>query len=436
MINESLLYRIWLSLACTPGSETFACLSDAFGEENVAEEAYRADEKKLSPLFGRRTRDLVALTDKSLDHAERIMNYCDATGIRIVPYDAPDYPTPFLEMRDRPVLIYVRGELPDFRAKLSVSIVGTRSMTSYGKKAAFRIAFGLAAADVLVVSGMARGIDAVAAVGALYGGGKTVAVLGSGLDVIYPPEHASLSRVIAEAGAVISEYPPGARPERHHFPCRNRLISALSEGVFVVEGDLGSGAMITATAAEKQGKRLFALPGDADRVTSEGPNLLIQQGAVAVTGADDILNAFAEETVSEGMFSLLQQFRFGMIDRILRSYGVSPATVTPERTEGDNGRADARPAYTHATMGRPTAKRRKEPSAAPDVLQVAAPAFFGSEAAARIHKVLSDKGEMTANDLKNALNDMPFHEIAACLTELEMMGTVEQRPGGRYGVCK
>ncbi len=440
MTDDSLVLRVWLSLACTPGSLTFSHLRRDFGMLQTAEAAYRADEATLARALGKFKRDLPALLNKSLDRAERIVNFCRATGIDIIPYDDEHYPTPFLKLDDLPVLIYSRGKLPRFDERLCVGIVGTRSMTSYGKRSAFRIAYGLARVGVLIVSGMARGIDGVAAVGTLYGDGQTVAVLGSGMDVIYPPEHFALYKAITENGAVISEYPPGARPERHHFPIRNRLISALSDGVLVIEGDGGSGAMITATAAEKQGKRLFALPGEADKVTSEGPNLLIQQGAVAVTDADDILHAFSSDetkTTSSAMFSLIKKFRFTMIDRILRSYGVFCSVSAQEDEEGE-GEVDARPAYTHVTypqnkLGlRASTINKNQKTTEKEVSKSRIVLPKEGTVAYRVFHAISQTDGATADDVQGALPDVPFHQIVAAFTELEMSGVIEEGPGGRY----
>ncbi len=203
--------------------------------------------------------------------------------------DDPGYPAALRTIPDPPARLYVRGHLPGDGAA-AVAVVGARRATAYGVAVARRLAADLARCGVAVVSGLARGIDAAAHEGALDAGGRTVAVLGCGPDVVYPPEHASLMARVIDAGAVLSEYPPGTPPLRHHFPRRNRLISGLSLGVVIVEGREDSGALITADCALEQGREVFAVPGPVTSATSALPHRLVQQGAKLVRGVEDILD--------------------------------------------------------------------------------------------------------------------------------------------------
>ena len=211
-----------------------------------------------------------ALSDKNLDEALAISDYCTKLRIGILTYKSDLYPAGLRRLKDPPTVLYYKGKMPDLSKFVSLSVVGTRTMSEYGKRAGYKIAYELASAGVCVVSGMALGVDSVAACAALEAGSTTIAVLGSGVDVIYPKVHTALYKKIIERGAVISEYPPTSRPESHHFPQRNRIISGIGMGTLVVEGDMRSGALITAGLALEQGKDLFALPGKRNQRASAG----------------------------------------------------------------------------------------------------------------------------------------------------------------------
>jgi DNA processing protein len=198
----------------------------------------------------------------------------------------PDYPQALRHIPDPPALLYGCGLLPEGP---SLAIVGTRHPSDFGRVFTEKLAEELALAGVVIVSGLARGIDAAAHRGTLNGGGKTLAVLGCGIDRVYPPENARLYHQIIEQGALVSEYPPGSEPMPGHFPGRNRIISGLSKGTLVIEASRDSGSLITAEFALEQGKEVMAVPGGVDRKTSYGPNLLLKQGAHPVTEATEIL---------------------------------------------------------------------------------------------------------------------------------------------------
>lgn len=204
-----------------------------------------------------------------------------------------DYPASLKTLSTPPVLLFARGEL-HLDDQNAVAVVGSRSATEYGKKVAYELSQSLAWAGFCVVSGMARGIDSYAHKGALDGEGRTVAVLGNGPDVAYPPENRKLMGEIEHHGAVISEFPPGTAPNPKHFPRRNRIIAGLSRGIIVVQARERSGALITAKHALEQGKEVMAVPGHITARTSKGPNALIKQGAALVEDIDDVLAALGE----------------------------------------------------------------------------------------------------------------------------------------------
>lgn len=213
----------------------------------------------------------------------------DKAGVKAYTWDDPEYPARLKEVDDRPPVLYVRGELtPD--DEVAVAVVGTRKATPYGRQAAEHFATDLAANGVTVVSGLARGIDAVAHRAAMAAGGRTIAVLACGLDIVYPPEHARLAKEITEHGALVSDYPLGMQPRSEFFPRRNRILSAMSLGVLVVEGGEGSGALLTARYALDQNREVFAVPGSVYSATHRGANKLIQDGeAKLVSSTGDIL---------------------------------------------------------------------------------------------------------------------------------------------------
>jgi DNA processing protein len=210
-------------------------------------------------------------------------------GVQALTWDDPLYPPRLKEIDDRPPVLYMRGELkPD--DEWAVAIVGTRRATPYGRQAAEHFAGDLSRHRITVVSGLARGVDAVAHRAAMSAGGRTIAVQACGLDMVYPPEHAKLAMEIVQRGALVSDYPLGTQPRSEFFPRRNRILSAMSLGVLVVEGDIDSGALLTARYALDQNREVFAVPGSIYSPTGRGPNKLISDSeAKLVTKAEDIL---------------------------------------------------------------------------------------------------------------------------------------------------
>ncbi|MFL5732293.1 MAG: DNA-processing protein DprA [Chloroflexia bacterium] len=224
----------------------------------------------------------------------------DKLGAKALTWESEGYPKRLREVDDAPAVLYVLGELTE-ADDWAVGVVGTRRATSYGREAANRLSSGLAESGVTIISGLARGIDTIAHKAALDAGGRTVAVLGSGLDVIYPYENqAIVNRIVSDGlGAVVTEYPLGTQPDAMNFPPRNRIISGMSLGVLVIEAGEKSGALITVTFALDQGRDVFAVPGPITSRMSDGTNNLLKQGAKCVTSARDILEELQMDMVSE-----------------------------------------------------------------------------------------------------------------------------------------
>lgn len=220
------------------------------------------------------------------ERVERALRLLDRGEVQLLVESDPRYPARLLELEDPPPLLFARGRL-ELLERPALAIIGTRRPTSYGRDAARALAAGVSNAGLVVVSGMARGIDGVAHLAALEGG--TIGVLGCGIDVLYPREHARLFAEVASAGLLLSEFSPGEPPLQYHFPRRNRLIAALSLGVLVVEAARGSGSLITVDHAMDLGREVLAVPGPIGRDTSFGSNELIRDGAAIVMGVNDIL---------------------------------------------------------------------------------------------------------------------------------------------------
>ena len=287
---SALKYWVWLSECRGVSNQTRLALLRHFGSP---EDVFYADAGELLLTEGI-TRDQVhALEDHKLDKADKVLADCQRLGLRILTIQDAEYPGRLQNIYDPPCLLYVKGRLPAFDEEAAVAVVGTRDCTPYGIACAEKLGYGLTGGGAVVVSGLAKGIDAAASRGALRAGGVTVGVVGNGLDVHYPYESRYLYEDIAAAGALLSEYPPGTEPAGSHFPARNRIISGLSLATLVVEAPERSGALITAETALEQGRDVFAVPGPIDAPTSVGCNRLIRDGAGLVSDAWDILREYA-----------------------------------------------------------------------------------------------------------------------------------------------
>jgi len=289
---DNTLYWVWL----TSLSGVFANKVNALLEHfDTIEDIYRADAEEYMKIKGISRLESCILKNKDLTHAEEIVKKIKDIGGYILTYDDEKYPDVLRKIGTPPYVLYTKGELPDWDKIFTIGVVGTRWCTDYGKKAAAHICGELAARGATVISGMAKGIDAEAARATIAAGGKTIAVLGCGIDVVYPPQNKALKKEIEQKGLVMTEYPPGSGALKFHFPERNRIISGLSKGILVVEAPLKSGALITAKHAYRTGKDIFAVPGSIFSETSEGTNRLIKQGAKPVWTAEDIIEEYPFE---------------------------------------------------------------------------------------------------------------------------------------------
>ncbi|KAF0218671.1 MAG: DNA processing [Geobacteraceae bacterium] len=291
-------HYFWFALKSVPlvGNVTFRRLLEHF---DTPERALLASAEELATVKG--VNATVVASIKNHDYrnfAEQECESVERNGCRVVNFLSGDYPKVLLEIPDPPPYLYVKGELQE--AEPAIAIVGSRRASAYGLMNTARLAGELADHGVTVVSGMARGVDTAAHRGALKRGGRSIGVLGCGIDVVYPPENRGLFEEMASSGALISEFPMGTIPLAENFPRRNRIISGISRGVLVVEAAEKSGSLITAEYALEQGREVFAVPGNINYQSSRGTNRLIKQGAKLVECVEDILDELPQRGKKPG----------------------------------------------------------------------------------------------------------------------------------------
>lgn len=284
-IDHDIPYWIAFSRVPTVGPVRVGLLEERFGSLKAAWEA-STSELGASGL----TSGVVSTIDqvRRVVEPERELEQVQKAGVSVLTWHDSGYPRLFRNIDDAPPILFVKGT-PEPDDEVRVTMVGTRNATPYGREVTRQLASGLAGSGVTVVSGLARGVDGIAHDATLRAGGRTIAVIGSGLDIVYPPEHRSLFDRIVENGAVLSEYPLGTKPDAQHFPRRNRLLSGLSAATVVIEGGLKSGARLTVRSALEQNREVLCVPGSIYSPESELTNALIQEGAKLVMGVEDVL---------------------------------------------------------------------------------------------------------------------------------------------------
>ena len=278
----------WIGLSSIPGvgRVTFRRLVRNFGSASRVLAASEDELREIGGLSEKSAREVRSFPWR--ERAEAELERAASAAVAIVTADDPEFPEPLKNTPDPPLILYIRGSFGPTIGN-AVAMVGTRTPTHYGLTVTHRMAYELASLGITVVSGMARGIDTQAHKGALAAKGRTIAVLGCGIDRAYPPENKGLMEEIARSGAVLTENPFGTKPEGGYFPARNRIISGLSAGTIIIEATEDSGSLITADYTLKQERKLFAVPGNISSLTSRGTNSLIKQGARLVETAEDVL---------------------------------------------------------------------------------------------------------------------------------------------------
>ncbi|MGN0469595.1 MAG: DNA-processing protein DprA [Acutalibacteraceae bacterium] len=403
----------WIWLQCCLGVDNprihriFEVFEDAY-------HIYNADEHelKISGVFI--DKELLKLNDKNLDTAKKIYNNCFMRGYHIFSLQDENYPERLKKTPTPPVVIYVKGKIPD-KNRLFAAIVGTRHSSITGKKAAFSLAYDLAKSGAVVVSGGAMGIDTQSHLGAIQAGGETVCVLGCGINYNYLPTLENMRNEISKHGALISEYPPDYPPTKFTFPKRNRIISGISDCTVVVEAGKTSGALITAKEAVKQNRTVFAVPGSIESQSTAGSNLLIQEGAKTLLSAENIIDWYNSKKQKNN-------------DKNISDTQITPDSISKIRTKSEKKKilpnVEKIPkelTLSHKQTVKATTNEKKE-NKIPDGLL--------TENALSVYHTISDT-PIHVNDIKLATG-LKINDILSALTELEMNDLISVHSGRRY----
>ena len=406
----------WLSVRLGAASPYLNPLLEHFA---AAADVYAADHAALAAVEGLPESVRLRLLDKDTDRAERILEDCRRLGIGVMTYDDPRYPRLLKQIAKPPAVLYFVGKPIDFDRKLGVAVVGTRTMTEYGRDVTYRFSYDLASAGAVIVSGMALGVDGMAAAGSLDAQMPTAVVLGSGLDVVYPKMHTKLYKCILRDGFAVSEYPPGAEPDARNFPQRNRIISGLARCVLVTECPETSGALITAREALAEGKPLFAVPGAITMPGSAGTNELIKSGsAKMVTSPTDILDLFEPAHFPELDASAVGAMNYNAA-KAESTYAVSTKTSKVAWAKVRRKKPEFAPDDSPDTV---------RESSAPKVTETFVPM---SETEKKIYACIPEEGQVSV-DLIAAGSGAPVPDVLTALLALTCKGVVRQLPGNFY----
>ncbi len=400
MLSNETVSLIHLNMIQGVGLKTVQVLRDVFGS---AERALQATSEELSKIerLSPTMRDL--LSRKPVQYPiERELELIHEYGCQIVTLYDDAYPSRLKEIDTPPLVLYIRGALTS-EDTLSISLVGSRDAKDYGRKVGYRLSFQLAQRGLTIVSGLARGIDTSAHRGALEAGGRTIAVMGSGLSFIYPATNSDLAEKITASGALISEFPMGVKPKPRNFPRRNRIISGLTLGTVVVEASNRSGALITARLAGEQGREVFAVPGEIFSELSTGTHKLINNGAKLINTVDDLLNELPPYVLNQ-----------------IQSESLT-ASVPDTETES----AQKSPVEKPNTKSEAVQPPREAP---PPVQSTPPPDLTPDE------KTVFDAIETPSSHIDTIVRttQLPIGQVSSVLLMLELKGIVQQLPGKQF----
>ena len=389
------------------------------------EDSYYADGESYRHIDGITPEAVQALQDKDLTCAETILETCRREGLHLLTFQDAAYPSKLKNIADPPILLYYKGQLPDFDALPVIGVVGTRKASAYGMQTAKRMGYQIGKCGCIVVSGKAYGIDGMAMSGALTADQITVGVLGCGADIVYPLSNRALFRDVEQYGGILSEFAPGTPPAKRTFTNRNRIISGLSNGVLVVEAPEASGALITANHAQEQGRDVFVVPGNIDQPGFVGSHRLLRDGATLVSSGWDILSEY------EALYP----------DKIHREDAPSHQRVYPDELKKITEEAEKpvpKVAQKPALPGKNRPLKKilekktidKEPKDAYSDVNTALPKL--SEQEQKIVDALAS-GERLVDDVI-AETGLSTGKILALLTMLELKGVIKRLPGKRIGM--
>lgn len=435
-MDKKLLYYIWLSSTLYAGSVTPKILLEHYKD---IEKIYNASKEDYL-LLGIRKNDAEKLSDKSLELAEKYYDFCVKERVGILCYDNPYYPQRLKCISDPPAMFYYRGRVEMLDDHPCFAMVGTRSCSENGYRTAYRIGYMAAARGAVVVNGIAQGIDAAILTGSLDAQGYAVALLGCGIDRIYPACNKDLFSRVAKQGLILSEFPPFTKPEARNFPVRNRVISGLSLGCVIFEADMSSGAMSTASHAYSQGRRMYAIPGDINSKLYEGPLALIKNGATPVTDADDFISEYA----------LMFPHRIDMTsdpdvnpvsEKEAVDMALSAFEITKDNTASKN-RTFPKPKKKTSSVSKSNTKKSdgvNNESSSTDRVIFSEKASFPSDTPdlsvlsvceREVFAMFEKNDVLTASEIASL--GMKIDDVLSSLTMLEIYGFVTMLPGGRY----
>lgn len=419
-----LVHWIWLATRAAMNERNKICLLEHFGDP---EDIFYAQTDAYREVEGMTKAAMEALADKDLTSSEKILSECMEKNIHICAYHDAHYPERLKNIPDPPLVLYYKGNMPNFDGNPVISVVGTRKASAYGLGVAKRMGYQIARCGAIVVSGIASGIDAMSMKGALTAGGCVVGVLGCGADKIYPASNRSLYADTERNGCLLTEFPPGTPPYGWNFPKRNRVISGLACGVLVVEAPEGSGSLITARDAANQGRDVFVVPGNIDVPTFMGSNGLLREGAIAVSSGWDVVSEYS------ALFP----------DKIRRD--TSPVRMSgyddeAEAVQPGEGVKELKVAQKATSPGKNRDSDRKKKKITID----------NGESAPYIDVVgvydgLTQDEQLVVQQLKAGVRlvddviadtGMPAGKVLATLTILEVKGIVERLPGKRVSLKK
>ena len=398
MLSNETISLIHLNMIQGVGLKTVQVLRDVFGS---AERALQATPDELSKIDRLSPAMCDLLRRKPVQYPiERELALIQEYGCQVLTlYNDTAYPSQLKEIDTPPLLLYIRGELTS-EDPLSISVVGSRNAKDYGRKVSYRLSYQLAQHGLTVVSGLARGIDTSAHRGALEAGGRTIAVMGSGLSFVYPATNSDLAEKITESGALISEFPMATKPKPNNFPRRNRIISGLTLGTVVVEASNRSGALITARLAGEQGREVFAVPGEIFSEHSTGTHRLINTGAKLINTVDDLLNELPPYVLSR----IQSEARVGSIPDFSSQVPV-------------------------VEKGTPNSAATQSSAEAQQPIQSASPPDLTPD-----EQTVFDAIEVPSSHIDTIVRTtkLPISQVSSVLLMLELKGIVQQLPGKQF----
>lgn len=431
-IESSIKYWMWLSTRTSISLEKMQKVLEFFGDS--PEKVYLATEEHLK-LCGLTPKQMEQCMDKSLKSVDKILGECDRLGIRQLTWQDVSYPASLRTIKDPPLLLYIKGNLPRLEERVTVAVVGARECTPYGIRLAGQIAANLSVQNGTVVTGMAEGVDSAAVEGALKVGGSIVSIVAGGLDKIFPITSEHYYRDVPRLGAMLSEYPPGTPHRGGHFAYRNRLLSGISNGVLIVEAKATGGTMLTAKSAIEQGKDIFVIPGDVGNPMTAGPMYLMQKHeAYPVASSGDIFQFYREIfPIRKGKKDLLSEGQMNdLLDRVTHVQDHKKTRKPPEK-KGSKPKGNP-----EAKGGELPPRVELEKSAEQIVVNVAkaenmekVPSTLNHSSEERVILKSLEEAKLTIDELVDITQMLP-RILLTNLTNLEVEGAVIAMDNGQY----